>query len=224
MYSISALIRWQHLTLIVVACPILYLIPSAHYLSWPMLGLIALSEFRKRGTDPSDTEVSADASVWNVAIIPWFFIPFLGSQMFFPLPESIAPPAHLPSRAIPGGYEIRFPGKEDSLAIIWYDPNGTDRHHQLKTCLGYRGIELTEAPIKGIHSDGDYWFKEFYLVEGNLLESHLVYLRYTLGLRRDPGVHLITVAPKSRRSASEFDKETRKAVAALLSEVTSVSS
>ena len=71
----------------------------------------------------------------------------------------------------------------------------------------YRGIDLTPSEVAAVKTDGQYWFREYFLVRGELIANHSDYVWQTLGFRRDPGVHLILVADRQHLTAEAFAAE-----------------
>lgn len=53
-------------------------------------------------------------------------------------------------------------------------------------------------------TEGDYWYREFFLHEGKLLNGYPDYLKKTFRPGASPGVHLIFVAPREGLGAPEF--------------------
>ena len=65
-------------------------------------------------------------------------------------------------------------------------------------------------------TDGKYWMREFFIQDGHLLDSHLDYVKSTIGPGKSPGVHLIFVAMKDPMSAEDFDRSARALAARLM--------
>jgi exosortase/archaeosortase family protein len=142
---------------------------------------------------------------------PVFFtclaLPFLASSLL-PEPERIpwAPPEGVRSRSLSqDGYEVQLPGQPEGIALVCYPAQGRDRHHTVKVCLKYRGVDLvTSEEEETILTEGRHWYCEFFLHEGVLLDGYAAYLKKTFRPRADPGVHLIFVAPREDLDAKEF--------------------
>ncbi|MFZ4777431.1 MAG: exosortase/archaeosortase family protein, partial [Terrimicrobiaceae bacterium] len=99
----------------------------------------------------------------------------------------------------------------DDVGLFWYMPSGKQRHHTVRICMKYRGIELhPSSDDPAVMTDGELWMREFFLQDGRLLDTHLDYVKSTLGPGKSPGVHLIFVAEKDSLSATEFDKKSRE--------------
>jgi exosortase/archaeosortase family protein len=152
--------------------------------------------------------------VWKVGhslARPVFFaslaLPFLASSLL-PAPSRIAwtPPEGLRSRALnQEGYEVQLPGQPGSIGLACYPARSRDRHHTVKVCLKYRGVELVPSEEdKTVLTEGQHWYREFFLQEDELLDGYSAYLKKTFRPRADPGVHLIFVAPRDELRAGEF--------------------
>ena len=75
----------------------------------------------------------------------------------------------------------------------------------MKVCLKYRGVELVPSEEdKTVLTEGQHWYREFFLQEDELLDGYSAYLKKTFRPRADPGVHLIFVAPREDLDAGEF--------------------
>ena len=141
------------------------------------------------------------------------FLPFISSIAFSANDDLLKPPANVKKRVLQGmGYELRLDQQPRELGLLWYDPQGNNRHHALKVCLQYRGIYLEDTNINSVKTDGKRWFIEFFIVKNKLVANHNDYLWQTLGFRKSPGVHLILVAAKDDFSASVFAEEAESIV------------
>jgi hypothetical protein len=77
--------------------------------------------------------------------------------------------------------------------------------------MKYRGIDLHPSGEEAnVMTDGELWMREFFIQDGRLLDSHLDYVRSTLGPGKSPGVHLIFVAMKNSMGAKQFDATAQK--------------
>jgi len=143
-----------------------------------------------------------------------FCLPFLGSALVSPESVNLTPPASAALREIPGdGYQIQLPGQPEDMGLFWYIPSGSQRHHTLKVCMKYRGIDLKPASENsGVMTDGEVWMKEFFLLPEGLLSSHADYVWATLRPGKTSGIHLIAVASCSDMTAMEFEAAAVKLV------------
>ncbi|MEM6821016.1 MAG: exosortase/archaeosortase family protein [Verrucomicrobiota bacterium] len=192
------------------SCPIVHLTPVGQAVAWLIIAFAVWNYFSDAFAHKvSEENARLDAST-NQAFLGApalaFLLPFLASVIFTANQSDAEPPSTLESRTIKGmGYELRLPNQPSGLSLLWYTPQGSDRHHALETCLQYRGIKLEKTAYQSVQTDGEHWFREFFLVEGELIDTHLEYLKRTLGFRRSPGVHLIVVSPKRLLSPTQFD-------------------
>jgi exosortase/archaeosortase family protein len=144
-------------------------------------------------------------------LYPVFFaclaLPFLASSLL-PAPDRIAwtPPVGVRSRELGHeGYEVRVSGQPAAIGLACYTAPGRDRHHTVKVCLKYRGIDLSPAKEDGtVMTEGRHWYREFFLQNGELLSAYSAYLGKTFRPGADPGVHLIFVAPCEGLTPGEF--------------------
>ena len=180
--------------------------------SWGLAALgLALAWFFREG---KITSLPAATSVWKKGarfLYPVFFaglaLPFLASSLL-PATKRIAwtPPEGVRSRDLGHeGYEVQVPGQPAGIGLACYTAPGRDRHHTVKVCLKYRGIDL--APSKDddtVMTEGRHWYREFFLQNDELLAGYSAYLKSTFRPRADPGVHLIFVAPCEGFTPAEF--------------------
>jgi hypothetical protein len=146
-------------------------------------------------------------SLARTVVFASFALPFLASSLL-PQPDRIAwtPPEGIRSRELkPEGYEVQLPGQPASIGLACYPARSRDRHHTVKVCLKYRGVELVPSgEDETVLTEGSHWYREFFLQEGDLLDGYSAYLKKTFRPRADPGVHLIFVAPREDLDAGEF--------------------
>ena len=133
------------------------------------------------------------------------FLPFLAAILFKANFDQLSPPSDAKKQVLHGvGYALRLDGQPKDLGLLWYDAQGTDRHHAVEVCLQYRGIELENSEVADVKTDGDHWYCEFFIVKDKLIEDHSSYVWETFGFRQDPGVHLIMIAKNDSFSAEDF--------------------
>lgn len=198
--------------LIALACahPLLAMQPW----SWGLAAIgLALAWF-SRSEKIVPGSVSAPPVGKKIAALfsPVFFaalaFPFLASSLL-PTPDRIAwsPPEGVRSRELGSeGYEVQLPGQPAGIGLACYPAAGRDRHHTVKVCLKYRGVELVPSDEdSAVMTEGRHWYREFFLHEGELLASYPAYLKKTFRPRSDPGVHLIFVAPRGDIDAAAFN-------------------
>ncbi|WDE97366.1 exosortase/archaeosortase family protein [Lentisphaera profundi] len=197
-----------------VSCPLFVLIPGANI--WG-LGILAFSvlTWYKQKILKSKTPLVCLNRTWERSLTactaPLLFLPFLASIIFNVNINHLQPPADVKQRVLQGmGYELRLEGQSPELGLLWYDPQGSDRHHAIEVCLQYRGIHLKESNIPNVKTDGQRWFREFFIVRENLLDNHRDYLWHTFGFRQDPGIHIIIVSEEENFSAENFAEKSQK--------------
>lgn len=183
--------------------------------SWGLAAIgLALAWFsRGEGVTSGSGSVSAPPVGKKIAALfpPVFFaalaFPFLASSLL-PAPDRItwSPPEGVRSRELgSGGYEVQLPGQHAGIGLACYPAAGRDRHHTVKVCLKYRGVELVPSDEdSAVMTEGRHWYREFFLHEDELLASYPAYLKKTFRPRSDPGVHLIFVAPRGDIDAAGF--------------------
>lgn len=190
--------------------PMFQLLPWGQPMTW--LG-IALAAWRMRrpalpgpAAAPSTAPCGFAARLALPVVAAAFCLPFLGSTLVSPEDVDLSPPGSALRREIPGdGYQVHLEGQPADLGLFWYLPSGSQRHHTLKICMKYRGIELRPAAEGSpVMTDGDLWMREFFLLPGALVSSHSDYVWATLRPGRSSGVHLIAVAPREAMSAGDF--------------------
>lgn len=201
--------------LILAAHPMFALIPGGEAVTWIVIGLATWKMFSQVAQSPDSWPVEAlhGSVVFCMgAGMLAFVLPFLSSAFVGVGSEKLLPPEWVAKKEIPGaGFQIQLPGQSDDIGLFWYMPSGRQRHHTLKICMKYRGIDLhPSGQDASVMTDGDLWMREFFIQDGRLLDSHLDYVKSTLGPGKSPGVHLIFVAMKSSMDAKQFDAAAQK--------------
>ena len=191
---------------------LVFLLPGGGWAVWAALAYAAWVKF---GAEDSRGAAEPDTTAWSLGArgllaltAALFLVPFLSSTLLAGKKEDWTPPADAFVHPIPAGKMVALPGQPPGLGLVWYDAQGTDRHHKLAICLKYRGIELApagEAP--GVFTDGTHWMKEFFLQGEKLHLSHRDYVLATLGPGSSPGVHLIVLGKTSSLDASVFSPQ-----------------
>lgn len=196
--------------LILATHPMFALIPGGEAVTWIAIGLATWKMFHQvpQSRDPGIVEALHGSVVACMgAGILAFVLPFLSSSFVGEAGGKLLPPDWVAKKEIPGsGFQIQLPGQGDDVGLFWYMPSGRQRHHTLKICMKYRGIDLhPSGEDANVMTDGELWMREFFIQDGRLLDSHLDYVKSTLGPGKSPGVHLIFVAMKNSMGAKQFD-------------------
>jgi exosortase/archaeosortase family protein len=194
---------------------LIFLVPGAEWFVW---GAIGYAVWTKYSRDDEPTPSPTLGILWNrpekavmFATAVLFLLPFLSSTILAGKKEIWTPPKSADIQQVPGGIMVTMPGQSDAIGLLWYDSQGTERHHKLAICLKYRGVELTpSADTPEVFSDGTHWLKEYYLQNGKLLQNHREYVISTLGPGTSAGVHLILVTDQSSMAAKDFAVEAGK--------------
>lgn len=133
-------------------------------------------------------------------------LPFLASTLLSLGQETWTPPDTVESKPInQSGYEIRLRGQPANIGLACYAAASRDRHHTVKVCLKYRGIEVEshrECPL--VFTEGRHWFREFFLQDGQMLPDYAAYVKSTFRPWSDPGVHLIFVSLREKQTPEAF--------------------
>lgn len=195
------------------ACPLFVLLPGANIIASVVFAYVIFTWYSKGEIIVSEGENRLDLR-WErtltTACAPLLFLPFLAAILFTMSSEKVVPPDNVQRRVIDGmGYELRLEGQPENLGLIWYDAQGSDRHHTVEVCLKYRGIELKASDVISVKTDGSHWYCEFFIVRDHLIGDHKSYVRETLGFRQNPGVHLIIIAKSDYYSAEEFAEQAK---------------
>jgi len=201
--------------LILASHPMFAMIPGGEVATWIAIGLATWKMFQM--TPPSRDSGTVEALHGSVVFcmgagILAFVLPFLSSGFAGDVGGKLLPPDWVVKKEIPGaGFQIQLPGQSDDVGLFWYMPSGRQRHHTLKICMKYRGIDLRPCEEDAnVMTDGELWMREFFIQDGQLLDSHLDYVKSTLGPGKSPGVHLIFVAMKNSMDAKQFDASAQK--------------
>lgn len=206
--------------LILASHPMFALVPGGEMVTWLAVGMAAWKMFN---AVPA-ARLQADGGNYRGAVSLCmgagalaFVLPFLSSG-FSDEGRKLLPPAGAAKKEVPGsGYQLHMPGQSEDIGLFWYMPSGRQRHHTLRVCMKYRGIDLRPSgEDPDVMTDGDVWMREFFIQDGRLLDTHLAYVRSTMGPGKSPGVHLIFVAMKASMDARAFDEAARQIASGLI--------
>lgn len=196
--------------------PLFGMIPGGHYLAWAAMGIAGWQWINPPASEEAE-ETSAPSSLMPSSFrlcisAACFVLPFLASTFLLVRDELQEPPVGVRSRPVPGnGFEVALPDQPGNLGLVWYSPQGNSRHHTVKVCLKYRGIEITpveECP--GVYTDGKHWLREFFLHDKALLPGYLEYVKDTFRPWTSPGVHLIFITPSTEMTPVAFNEAATK--------------
>ncbi len=201
--------QWSLDRLLIASCT--HALVATQSWSWgvALLG-VALQRRRAEAPEADDAPLFSprefrDASIGFFGCLP---MPFLASTLLSLGQEDWTPPAHVASRPMPpNGFEIRLPGQPEHIGIACYTAATRDRHHTVKVCLKYRGIDV--EPVAGsenVFTEGKHWFREFFLQDGNLISDYSGYVKSTFRPWSPPGVHLIFVCLTDKQTPQDFSK------------------
>ena len=198
--------------------PLFGLIPGAVWVTWIAIGFAAWRWLGKTLPDPigSNLEALERSAGWlrfqAISVTCCFVLPFISSTVMARDQHALLPPSGTTYTSIENeGYSVRLANQPADIGLVWYVPHGTGRHHTLKVCLKYRGIEVTPDPVTAsVYSDGSHWLREYYLVNGELVPEYMSYLLRTFRPWASPGVHLIFVAHQKGMTADQFKAASAK--------------
>jgi len=183
---------------LLASCPLFILIPEADILGGLLLfyAIFKILKNKNASSDNLDLRLNKSLKVSvRVFVAILLFFPFLSAVAFNAELETLSPPETALKRVIKGmGFELKIKGQDQKLGLLWYHPQGSDRHHTIKVCLKYRGVDLVDSILPAVKTDGERWFREYFIVRGQMISDHGKYIWSTIGFRKDPGVHIIIVA------------------------------
>jgi exosortase/archaeosortase family protein len=161
---------------------------------------------KKAQRDEVDQESLVSSLERQATFFVALILPFIACTLLSLGQETWTPPSTVESKPInQSGYEIRMRGQPAHIGLACYAAASRDRHHTVKVCLKYRGIEVEsveDSPL--VFTEGRHWFREFFLQDGQLLPDYAAYVKSTFRPWSDPGVHLIFVSLREKQSPAEF--------------------
>ena len=202
--------------------PLFGMIPGGTIVTWFALALLCWKQWRGTPSDahtasPQTAEVAGGWMLKPTLTGVFFVLPFIASTFFVRAQQSFTPPAGVAYKAIASdSYDVRVPGQPENMDLVWFNPSGNGRHHSMKVCMKYRGIELEPSPdCAEVSTDGYRWMREFYLLDGKLVSSYAGYILRTFRPLSSAGVHLIFVAKSDQMTAAAFSESCQKLAAHL---------
>jgi exosortase/archaeosortase family protein len=168
---------------------------------------------RMKHTPAPVSKVSLTA-MQRAAIVPVMMFPFV-------LPELLAlehppetPPKNLMAKQVlPSGYRVRTAGQPNDIVVYWYGNLTDGRHHSLRTCLRFRGMETESVPGHAEFIQANQkWMREFFIHNNQLLEGYSQYLFSSFSPLSPPGIHIIVQSPSHRIDSDYFHEESERVV------------
>jgi exosortase/archaeosortase family protein len=196
------------LVLTVATHPLFAMLPGGTTVIWLAMGLACWQWLQNSELSETSTSPPSGWRISPMAAAAFFILPFVASTLFDRGHQGFTPPASTSFEAIASdAFSVRTPGQPDNIGLVWFNPSGNGRHHSMKVCMKYRGVELEPtAECADVYSDGSRFMREFYLQEGNLIASYTSYIKQTFRPLSSPGVHLIFFTNCGQMSADEFNK------------------
>ena len=213
------LVSWRWISsvsgiLLTLGCyPLFGMIPGGTPVIWLAVGIFCWQQSRPAASGQPSVPVSAPElrRWWQIhphTAAAFFVLPFIASTIFARERESFVPPPHTAFTAIASDtYEVRVPGQPENVGLLWFNPSGQGRHHSMKVCMKYRGVDLEATDeCADVFTDGQKWMREFYIVDSKLIPSYSGYLMRTFRPGSSPGVHLIFITRCEDTTAIAFDR------------------
>lgn len=217
--------RWlsgiNGLVLTAATYPLVGMIPGATYVVWLIIGLWAWQWFRGSNEETAAPAfVTPAARAWRFApavLSVCFVLPFIASTVLARSHETFAPPSDTTFTTVAADtFEVQVPGQPANIGLAWFNPSGNGRHHSMKVCMKYRGIELEPSRENAdVYTDGQHWMREFYIVDGRIVPSYRAYLLRTFRPRSSPGVHLIFYTKSDQMTPDAFNASCQQLAAFL---------
>ena len=164
----------------------------------------------KTGSRQDYVQSNISRSMLSICLIG-LFLPFFLTGLSIETHASSHPPPGLMSRKISSNsYAIRVPGQSTNISIFWFDAFDQGRHHSLRSCLAYRGIELRKIDGGVVYTGKGRWMIEYFIHDGKLVNTYSDYLLATFSPFSEPGSHLIFEADSNAISADFFKEESNR--------------
>jgi exosortase/archaeosortase family protein len=193
--------------------PLFGMVPGGLVVIWAAIGYLCWQWYQRGAAMiPSSPEPALEnlrrRMLQPAAVAAFFVLPFIASTIVARGHQSYVPPSGTDFTAIASdAFDVRIPGQPDNIGLVWFNPSGNGRHHSMKVCMKYRGVELEPTrECTDVFTDGQRWMREFYLQDGQLVRSYQAYIWRTFRPRSSPGVHLIFVTNSDQMSAAAFNQ------------------
>jgi len=114
-------------------------------------------------------------------------------------------------------FKLRLIGQPNKLDIYLFQSNDNDRHHTLVSCMRFKGVLLEEnKDIKGVYESDQRFMREFFVVDGKVINNYRDYIVATLLPFKNAGKHVIFDAPKEMFNADYFNQQANKYMSSLI--------
>jgi len=158
---------------------------------------------------PASTNSPAGPAVFACVaglIAPFFLSQLVGiTQLVEPPPRGI-----MSDQLSFNSFLVRTIGQTPDITSFWFGAFADGRHHSLVSCMKFRGINLQPVENTSDTYEGEgKWMKEYFIHEGEILDSYSDYLLASFSPFSSPGVHLIYESSSTAMSAGYFEQETK---------------
>lgn len=108
-------------------------------------------------------------------------------------------------------FRVRTLGQSNDVAAFWHGGAHQGRHHSIKTCLQFRGVETNALErVPGAMQSENMWIRELFILDGDLHSSYLDYVTRCIPPFTSHGVHIVFQASKAAVDRDHFLNETQK--------------
>lgn len=193
--------------------PLVGMLPGGVHVIWAAVAWYLWQQFHgsKDGNEVAGSDPKVDGLRAFGFQAGWvmLMLPFIASTLLAPDQRAFVPPSSVVATPLAAdSYDIRIPGQHERIGLVWFNPSGNGRHHSMKVCMKFRGIDLRPTPgSETVLTDGSRWMREFFIIDGRLIPTYPGYLFRTLVPRSSPGVHLIFFTNQADMGFAEFDRE-----------------
>ena len=197
--------------------PLFGMIRGGNTVIWLAMGMACWQWLRESESMGALAEGAPSGSLprWGMkplAAGAFFILPFVASTLFARDHRTFVPPSSVTSQSIASdAFDVRIPDQPLNIGLVWFNPSGNGRHHSMKVCMKYRGVELEPtAECADVFTDGQRYMREFYLQEGDLITSYPAYIKQTFRPLSSPGVHLIFFTNCDQMKPEAFNESCQK--------------
>jgi exosortase/archaeosortase family protein len=201
---------WTRLTGIGVMLGTISLVAASPYF-WPIAIICWCREARVRNTSTMERAMP----VFGRHRLPkltfaccLLVLPFGGTMLPTLTSGPTLPPRGVMTQPVSGhGHLLRLRGQSPDLELVWYHSQTGERHHALGVCMRYRGVEIKEIQ-NNIYVGNDRWLREWYIIDGDVIDSYPQYLWRTSNPFTSRGAHVIASVKTSVLTAPQFEAVT----------------